>query len=549
MAYKPLRMDKIELIKEYYSKGYSKQRISRLLGISRNTVKKYLNAGLSNDEQISKRDETLQGLLPKIICELGRIGVTRYLLWEEYKSEVPDGFSYSRFCRKLAAYRRKQDVTLRLDHKAAQVMSVDFAGKKIPWVDNKGKIQYAEVLVCTMPYSAKSFAVALASQKQEDFIEGLNQALLYFGGLPKVIQSDNLKSFVVKSDRYEPTFNDLCIQLSSYYGIELSATRVGKPKDKASVERHVGIVYNKVYARLRDQKFTSIRQINMAILPYIDQLNNTKLQGKPYSRNDLFDQDEKPHMPELPARMFEVKKSTRAKVALNSMTVNLSMFTESVSFNNCLNKKISIDKEGYIKNCPSMKNCFGNIHNTKLVDVVNNQEFQAVWKINKDEVNICKVCEYRYACLDCRAFVEDGGNIASKPLKCGYDPFSGKWDSWSTNPLKINQIKFYGMDKIILLLVFLLSIASCKKSSSIVSPQLTKLSGEELIERARVGNFPDINELTYINEVGDTISRDSFVKMDNFEDLAFDDYVDGSGIVRVTLIRRANNKDREVRER
>lgn len=316
MAYKPLRMDVIELVQEYHNKGYPIKKIARLLGISKNTVKKY-KTSKQKVVQSLKRDQEIESLFPKIVEELGKIGVTRYLLWEEYITEQPDGFSYSRFCRKLSEYRAKQDVTLRIEHKAAHVLSVDFTGKKIPWIDIKGKTQYAEVLVCTMPYSAKTFATALASQKQEDFIEGLNQALLYFGGLPKVILSDNLKSFVIKSDKYEPSFNDLCIQLATYYGIDLSATRVGKPKDKASVERHVGIVYNKIYAPLRDHKFKNIRQINMAMLPLLDKMNDAKMQGKTYSRNELFNRDEKPYMPSLPSEMFAVKKSTRAKVQRN----------------------------------------------------------------------------------------------------------------------------------------------------------------------------------------------------------------------------------------
>lgn len=317
MANKPIRMDKIKLINDYYKQGYSKSEIARILGIRRKTVRKYISQPKILEPNDTKRDKELEDRFSSIIKELGRVGVTRYLLWEDYIKEVSDGFSYSRFCRKLAAHRKKQDVTLRIDHKAGYMMSVDFAGKKISWTDQKGKTRKAEVMVCTMPYSAKTFAIALASQKQEDFIEGINQALLYFGGLPKVIQSDNLKSFVIKADKYEPTYNDLCIQLSSYYGVELSATRVRKPKDKASVERHVGIVYNKIYAPLRDQIFKSIKQINLAVLPFLDKLNTTNFQGKQYSREQLFESDEKPYLNSLPAQMFEVKKSTRAKVQRN----------------------------------------------------------------------------------------------------------------------------------------------------------------------------------------------------------------------------------------
>ena len=340
MAFKPLRMDKRELIIEYTNQQFAIKKIARILGLSKNTVKKYIRDPKNQDkiqvtqfitedlkDSITKeavadhdmhRDNKLQLLLPDYLKELSRVGVTRYLLWEEYISENPDGFSYSRFCRKIKEYKKQLSVTLKLEHKAAYRLSVDYSGKKIEWVDAKtGEINRAEVLVCTMPYSGYTFACAVASQKQEDFIKGINNALLYIGGLPSVIQSDNLKSFVIKADRYEPTFNDLCIQMSSYYGVEIEATRAAKPKDKASVERHVSIVYNKIFGPLRNQTFTSITQINEAFRPLLDKMNQAKFQGKNHSRKDLFENDEKSHLKEMPSSLFEVQKSTKAKVQMN----------------------------------------------------------------------------------------------------------------------------------------------------------------------------------------------------------------------------------------
>lgn len=335
MACKPLRMNQIQKILEYHSKGVAKKKIARLLGLSKNTVKKYImlmaEQGQEKEKVISEKDllskiESLDILrerdiairLPTLIKEIGRVGVTRFLLWEEYKRDYADGYSYCVFCRKIKQYKAQQEVTIRLDHKAAHTLSIDFTGKKMTWVDRKtGEEHKAEVLVCTMPYSAYTFAIALPSQKQEDFVYGINQALLYLGGLPKVLQSDNLKSFVIKSSRYEPTFNQLCIQLSSYYGVELEATRVAKPKDKASVERHVSIIYNKVYGPLRDTIFYSLEQINAAFIPQLEKLNTANFQGKNYSRHHLFEQDEKPHLSLLPSQLFEVSNSTKAKVQRN----------------------------------------------------------------------------------------------------------------------------------------------------------------------------------------------------------------------------------------
>ena len=132
-----------------------------------------------------------------------------------------------------------------------------------------------------MPHTQHCFAIALRSQKVGDFIHGLNQAFLFFGRLPKVILSDNLKSYVTRADKYEPEFNELCVQLATYYGIELRATRVRKPKDKASVERSIGISYQRIYAPLRDEVFHSIGQLNIAIMGQLEIHGNEPYQQRP----------------------------------------------------------------------------------------------------------------------------------------------------------------------------------------------------------------------------------------------------------------------------
>jgi len=128
-----------------------------------------------------------------------------------------------------------------------------------------------------------------------------------------------------------------------------------------------------------------------------------------------------------------------------SFVTNLPFFTESQHHNTCLNRKIAIDREGNVKNCPSMEQSFGNIADTHLVDIIKSEEFTKLWNINKDRIEVCKECEYRHVCMDCRAYLEDPENIYSKPLKCGYDPYTMHWEEWSTNPLKKLIMQHYGM--------------------------------------------------------------------------------------------------------
>jgi SPASM domain peptide maturase of grasp-with-spasm system len=121
----------------------------------------------------------------------------------------------------------------------------------------------------------------------------------------------------------------------------------------------------------------------------------------------------------------------------------IETFTESLHFNSCLNRKISIDRKGDIKNCPSMVSNFGNITTTSLIQAVELFEFKRMWGITKDQIETCRDCEFRYVCTDCRAYIEQPENELSKPLKCGYNPHTCEWEEWSLNPLKQKAILTY----------------------------------------------------------------------------------------------------------
>lgn len=133
-------------------------------------------------------------------------------------------------------------------------------------------------------------------------------------------------------------------------------------------------------------------------------------------------------------------------VKKSNFVYNENFYRESKSKNSCLNRKISIDKEGKIKNCPSMLESYGEIDKTTFAEVLSNQDFKKYWNINKEQIEVCKDCEFRHICTDCRAYVEDPYNKFSKPLKCGYDPYKNVWEDWSTNPLKQKTIKHYGFE-------------------------------------------------------------------------------------------------------
>lgn len=113
---------------------------------------------------------------------------------------------------------------------------------------------------------------------------------------------------------------------------------------------------------------------------------------------------------------------------------NIDTFIESQHFNTCLNRKISIDARGEIRNCPSLVRSFGNTRQVSLHSVLAQRDFSHLWEINKDQIEICKDCEFRYICTDCRAYLSDPENVYSKPAKCTYDPYTAIWGRTACSP-------------------------------------------------------------------------------------------------------------------
>lgn len=118
-------------------------------------------------------------------------------------------------------------------------------------------------------------------------------------------------------------------------------------------------------------------------------------------------------------------------------------FTELLHFNGCLNRKVSIDEGGHVRNCPTMKGSFGDHRMVALADVVAREDFRRVWRARNDEIKVCRDCPYRYACTGCRALLADPDAEDSKPLKCGYDPYTDTWTDWRDRPNAVATMARY----------------------------------------------------------------------------------------------------------
>lgn len=340
MAQKPIAMEQLKQILQLQSDGVSIREMSRRTGISRNSVRKYLSllaAGSSQQEQtgddktladkaygndsLAHDAERLQQLINHFGYaqgELAKTGVTRQLLWQEYTQQYPDGYVYSHYCYHLNQYLKNRDLSMHLEYAAADMIMIDFAGKKQHYVDLfTGETVQCNVFVSILPYSGLIFCLAVHSQQTADFTRCINAMLKFYGGVPATILCDNLRTAVKRVDRYEPEFTDSCYQLSEHYGTTFSATRPYSPRDKAMVERAVNIVYTHVYAPLRNREFTSLEALNAAMQDQLVLLNNKPYKNTPYSRWYFFEQQERSLLKPLPPVPFSSKKAVALTVQRN----------------------------------------------------------------------------------------------------------------------------------------------------------------------------------------------------------------------------------------
>lgn len=337
MAARSTSMEALIQIFKLAENGIPIKEICRRTNIARNTVKKYLRLldGRSIRELSKKELSTLvfeqdtlnsrgtryQQLLQHFeSCgdDLDRTGVTKQLLWIEYKEQYPDGYNYSQYCYHFSEYLQSRDVVMHLEHRPAEEAMIDFAGYTPVYIDPEtGEQVKCQLFIASLPFSGLVFCRIVHSQRISDFIRCVNEMMLYFGGAPKIIICDNLRTAVTKSDRYEPVFTDLCYQMSDHYQNVFQAARPVKPRDKAMVEKTVSIVYNHIVGPLRKQTFHSLEEINLAYRTKLEELNNKAYKGTKQSRLGIFTSEEREHLIALPNHFFTMKKSVQLTVQRN----------------------------------------------------------------------------------------------------------------------------------------------------------------------------------------------------------------------------------------
>jgi transposase len=332
-----LTMRKIrEVFRLKFDCDISNRQIAKSCIIARSTVAEYLfrfqQAALSwplpQDLDDNQLEQLLYPQLPALPAherpvpdwsyihqQLRQKSVTLMLLWQEYKEIHPHGYQYSQFCHRYRQWAAKIDPVMRQEHRAGEKMFVDYAGQTVPVYDlHTNQMREAQIFVAVLGASNYTYAEATWTQTLADWIGSHSRAFAFFGGVPKLVVPDNLRSAVSKASFYDPDINPTYLDLVNHYGTVVIPARVRRPKDKAKVETGVQIVERWILARLRNRQFFSLGQLNRAIAELLEDLNNRPFQKLPGSRKSAFESLDRPALNPLPSAPYQFAEWKKATV-------------------------------------------------------------------------------------------------------------------------------------------------------------------------------------------------------------------------------------------
>lgn len=315
-----------EILRKKWELNLTHREVAKSVGVSIGTVTNVVNRALEEElfwSKVEEMDETtLERLLYGITAapqpkrplpspeyiheELHRVGVTLQLLHIEYLEAYPDGYKYTQFCEHYRRWQKKRGVTMRQIHRAGEKLFVDYSGKKPDIVNPEtGEVHAVELFVTALGASNLIYAEATLTQQSHDWISSHIRAFEYMGGVTDVLVPDQLRSGVSRPCWFEPGIQRTYEEMASHYGTVVIPARSARPKDKAKVEVAVQVAQRWILARIRNQIFFSLNELNERIAELVEELNNKpmKLYGK--SRKELFESLDRPAMKALPSQRFQ----------------------------------------------------------------------------------------------------------------------------------------------------------------------------------------------------------------------------------------------------
>jgi len=328
----------VEILRLHFDGKLSSRKIARSVRISRTTIRRYIRlfeiSGLSwplapeyqNEDKLSNRlDPSRSPIVPVKKAPINFLEVSKelrkhkhltlQLLWEEHKQLGLMDHSYSNFTLLYRKWLGKQPNYMRQMHKSGEKVFVDYSGDKVRIIDtDTGLLREAEIFVGVLGASKYLYVEATWSQRIIDWTMSHVRMFEHFGGSVSLVITDNLRSAVTKSDRYDPDITPAYYHMLAHYGAAAMPARIYRPRDKPDAEGGVLIIQRWILAVLRHEQIYGLVALNKRLYELMAIANKKKFKQYPENRLELFNELDKLYLRPLPQQRHVYRDYIKVRV-------------------------------------------------------------------------------------------------------------------------------------------------------------------------------------------------------------------------------------------
>ena len=261
------------------------------------------------------------------ITKTGRQKKSLIVLYLLYRIKYGDkAYSKTRFFELVREYLKSHRVVMKQFYLPGEVLFIDYAGTRLSYSIN-GKEIWLYVFVTCLGFSKKLFTFATKDMTSKSWLQGLEAAMQYYGGVPEVITFDNAKAMVIKAGVIA-NLNDNAAAFAKHYQCICDTSRVGTPTDNGNAESGVKFITQRILVPMRrDLSFFSQVEVNAHLLEQVELLNSQPFEKLTVSRNDLFNQKECTALRTLPTSLYKPFNTRRViKVPANYLILHDNHF-------------------------------------------------------------------------------------------------------------------------------------------------------------------------------------------------------------------------------
>lgn len=345
-----LEMPQQHAIQSLIAKGWSVRRIARTLGLNRRTVQRYSDAGnpkcttqvIAGSVPPGESKCTTQVITGSVppdppkcttptqviagsgsLCEGFRdaiapmleLGLSAQRIYQDLVAGHGFGGSYPSVSRYVARLKASAPERVwRIECEPGEELQVDF-GVGAPLVGLDGKTRRTWLFRAVLSHSRKGYSEVVVRQDAETFLRVIENAVRSFGGVPRLLNFDNLKAAVLKADWYDPIVNPKLADFCRHYGMTPMPCRAYTPQHKGKVERGVGYAKNNA---LKGRQFASLAEQNAHLQHWEEQVADKRVHGTTRRQVGTVFEEERKALGPLPASLYECYQEGRRRVQRDS---------------------------------------------------------------------------------------------------------------------------------------------------------------------------------------------------------------------------------------